>query len=230
MAVPTIDPGKIASVLLLGLLTTLATPAWAMTSGELLSGLQGRYQKTSAWQAHFIQTTYVALIEDTVTKNGTIKVKKPGKLHIAYQGERGRIYLSNGKRLWIYERGDTQVVVYKKTIKWFAKEALSFLNGLGDLQKDFDLVGLEQFRGVDLLIRDKQLDLLHLKPRNAASPVEAIVLGIEKTSFIVKELTLINQSGNTTHYQFAGVELNQDLPDEDFEFQKTTVMVEVEGD
>lgn len=99
----------------------------------IVEKIQNTYQKAHTWQAEFNQSTFVELWGRKIHKKGNISVKKPGKIRIEYK--KGKRYLSNGKKLWIYTPQDSQVEVYSKLSKRMSHEALIFLQGFGQLKK-----------------------------------------------------------------------------------------------
>lgn len=188
--------------------------------GNLIGHLQSTYQNIDNWQAHFSQATFVELLNKTISKKGHISIKKPGKLRIEYLGQNSKLYVSNGKSLWIYTAGDSQVEVYKKISKILAKEALSFLQGLGEVEKEFHVELYHLKKNDESMMKKKNLYFLELTPLEVGSVIEKIVIGMDKKSYTVVETTLFNTSGNRTHYVFNNIQFNTTLPDHLFEFKK----------
>src|SRR5262245_9904626 len=93
-------------VILLGLAAFgLPGPVSAQGAAALADRVQQTYEQAGDLSIDFTQKTYVACLEKEVGKRGKAQFKKPGKLAIRYEGERGRSYLSNGKTLWVFEAG-----------------------------------------------------------------------------------------------------------------------------
>lgn len=196
----------------------------------LAAKMQSTYQGATSWKAEFTQTTFVELIDREIKKTGEIVLKKPGRVKILYQEKPSRLYLSNGKRLWKYTEGDNQVLVYKKVSEVLSLEALTFLEGLGDLNRDFDLRDPAGTQDGDFMFKDKKLILLELIPRRSESPIQRILLGIDSKNHLVNEMTLYNESGNRTHYVFKKITLNADLADDLFEFSRPKGVKEVHAE
>ncbi len=182
--------------------------------------LQLTYRQAKDWQADFVQSTYVDLLKQTVQKKGNLKVKKPGKLRIEYQEEGGRLYVSDGKKLWVYSPDDGQVELFPKLSKILAREALTFLEGWGEVEKEFNVNAHSAQEKRDSMIRDQALSILKLVPKKKDSSIEQIFLGLDaKKDFLVRELTFLNASGNRTHYLFSNIKINLGLKDELFDFK-----------
>ncbi|MBI4412185.1 MAG: outer membrane lipoprotein carrier protein LolA [Deltaproteobacteria bacterium] len=203
--------------------------AFSADPGQIVSNLQQTYRTAESWRAEFVQSTFVELLGRNIDKQGEIIVKKPGKLRIDYKDKPGRQYLSDGKTLWVYVPGDTQVEVYRKISRLLAKEALTFMEGLGDIEKEFTVRLYPSPHTGEAMIQGKNLDLIELRPRNAASIIKNIVMGIDPKTHLVVETTIFNESGNVTHYIFKNIKLNADPADELFIFKKQKGVREIKG-
>lgn len=193
---------------------------------ETVAGLQRVYQGASTWQADFSQATFVGLIGREISKNGNIRVKKPGKLRLEYTGRNKKLYVSNGKKLWVYSEEDSQVESFSKVSQMVANEALIFLQGFGDVKREFK-VGEAAKSAVG--IKTKGLKVLALTPIREDSSVEKMILGVDPKDHLVKELLLINSSGNTTRYLFKNIRLNSPFDDSVFEYKKPAGVREIKG-
>src|SRR3989338_2932767 len=172
---------------------------------QIISNLQKTYHNAASWEAEFIQSTFVELLGKNIDKQGKIIIKKPGKLRIEYKNERGRQYISDGKTLWVYVPGDTQVEVYQKISRLLAKEALAFMEGLGDIKKEFFVRSFPLAHGHEAMMQNKTLNLVELTPKNRASIVKRIILGVDPKTHLVVETTIFNKSENVPHYIFKNI-------------------------
>ena len=203
-----------AVVLLFLALPTQANATGAGDFQTVLQNLKTTYQNAGSWQADFTQSTHVELLGRDVAKSGEMFLKKPGKLRIAYKG--GKTYISNNQRLWIYTEGDSQVEFYKNVSSVLSREALAFLQGLGELDRDFKVRPASSGT-------KNHLRLVELTPKAKNSPVQKIILGVSITG-VVKETILFNASGNKTHYVFKNIRLNMPLADPLFEFTEKSLV------
>lgn len=203
----------------------LVLPAQAAGLDAVIQNLKNTYRHADSWQADFTQSTYVELLGREITKNGEMFLKKPGKLKIVYKGAHAKMYLSNGRRLWIYTEGDSQAELYPNASAVLSREALGFLQGLGELEKTF---WVTEPKGSSPM-KDASLELVSLKPRDTSSSIKKIVLGVEAKTGIVRETVLTNVSGNKTHYVFKNVRLNSTLENSFFEFKKPAGVLEIRG-
>lgn len=203
-------------------------PLHAATTEEVIQQVQATYDKAEDVSSEFIQKVNIKALEREVEKRGRAYFKKPGKLYVEYEGEEGRLYVSDGKKLWIYEKGDTQVNVYKVGPQTMPEEALAFLGGLGDLRKQFRVSGLNPTEKKNIKA-NPDLDWLLLIPKNPESQLDELLLGFERTAHTVAEAYLKNESGNVGHYFFPRVRFNAGLPDSQFVFEKQKGVKEIKN-
>lgn len=213
-------------ILLLFIAVIPATQASELS--QLVDNLQNTYQQINDWQAEFDQSTFVELVEKEIHKKGTIALKKSGKIKIQYQEEFGKLYISDGKKFWVYTPGDSQVIVYSKISKILASEALTFLQGLGHVQNKFQVALMDLSQLDEAMMVGKNLKVIELIPKDPESILKKIMLGID-SEYKVKEMTLFNESGNKTHYVFENIRFNSNIADETFDFAKPKNVKVIKG-
>lgn len=192
----------------------------AQESVALADRVQKTYEGASDLSIAFTQKTYVAVLEKEVSKKGQALFKKPGKLAIRYEGERGRNYLGDGKTLWVFESGDPQVEKIPLNEESIPAEALSFLGGLGQLKRDFAVEDVDPKKWATLKREKGDLKWLELTPLQKRSSLQWLVMGFDPQTSYAREVFLFTDSGNLSHYVFDKVELNQGLGDELFVYKK----------
>ena len=193
----------------------------ATSAASFADRIQATYEKAEDISIDFVQKTYVAVLEKEVKKKGEAKFKKPGKLAIAYAGVGGRHYVSDGKSLWYYEAGDSQVQKVKLDEESISPEALSFLGGLGQLKRDFAVEEVEAGKLKELKPEKPQLQWLELTPLKKRSSLQWLVMGFDPDSAVAQEVFLYTDSGNLSHYIFNQVRWNTGLPDDLFQYKKS---------
>lgn len=173
---------------LLGFLVFIAPSI--VFGGELTARVQQAYRSTPALRADFVQKTYVQLLEKEVEERGSLVIATPNRFLIHYHGRQERKYISNGKKLWIVYPLEGEVETISNLSEVMSREALAFLNGLGEMEQEFRVT------------EGNNPPVLTLVPRSGASPFRKIVLGINK-SFLADEVTLFPKSGNRSRYRFS---------------------------
>lgn len=179
----------------------------AATLDGVLDTVQNKYRSLATLSARFTQTTKIELLGKTVTSTGTLELKKPGKLRIAYDDPNGKTYISNGKMLWVVDKATKQTDTFKIGSSEVPKEALTFLNGFGDIRTTY---------GVNTWTSEKNGSAtLQLVPMVHTS-YTALDGTFSKTG-ILQKLAIHNRSGNISRYTFSDFQENPTLQDSQFE-------------
>ena len=215
-------------VIFLGI--SLPAAVGAMGPGVLADKVQSSYEQTQDLKMDFVQDTYVEVLEQNVKKKGQAYFKKPGKFAIQYSGKRGREYISDGKKLWIFKKGDRQVQLYSLVHEQIPAEALSFLGGLGNLKRDFAVETVDPKKEKNLKIKKGDRKWLELTPLKKRSQIQWIVMGFDPQSYLAVEAYIFTESGNVSHYTFSSLVPNTNLSEDLFLFKKKGVKeVKVKG-
>lgn len=180
--------------------------------------IQKYYDGFQDIQTSFTQKIKLKTFDKEVNKQGMTAFKKPGKFKVEYLGENARLYLSNGKKLWIYQKGEKQVQSYVLNDKSVPSETLAFLGGLGKIEKDFKISFVTPKEKNDFKMKLEELIWLRLKPKNPQSKLALLYMGFNSQNYELKEAWLKNESENYSHYIFSQIKTNQNLKDSDFEF------------
>lgn len=195
---------------LCGLAMTMVLFLATAHAADPVDAIQDTYQNITDLQAQFSQQTTVEALGKTVSNRGTLSLRRPGQLRLEYQGNPQRVYISDGKKLWVYTPGDLQYQVYAIGGKMVPREALTFLNGFGELRKLFTVEPLARERS------DPKHTYLRLRPRQSTS-YRQLDCEFNERHLLVR-MTIVNPSGNQTHYQFSNVRVNSGVAPELFRF------------
>lgn len=179
----------------------------AATLDGVLDAIQNKYRSLTTLSARFTQTTAVELLGKTVKSTGTLELKKPGKLRITYDDPNGKTYISNGKTLWVVDKATQHTDAFKVGSSEVPREALTFLNGFGDIRTTY---------GVNTWTTEKNGDAtVQLVPMTQTS--YTALDGTFRKDGILQRLAIHNRSGNVSRYVFSEIQENQNLPDSRFE-------------
>ncbi len=203
--------------------------SYAITTEKIVQNVQKTYENAQDVSSEFSQKIVISSLEKEIEKTGKTIFKKPGKLYVEYDGEDGKLYVSDGKKLWIYEKGDNQVDVYSVSAQMLPEEALAFLGGLGNLSAQFKVSSLNK-NELQKIKATPNLDWLRLIPKNPKSNLEELILGFDPSTHLVTEAYLKNETGNLSHYHFKNVQLNQSIPDTKFVFVKPKGVREIKNE
>ena len=197
-------------------LTVLALPRAlcaqaAPDAAALAARIQARQATIQDFTADFTETVSSPLLPNTSKEQGQIKIKKPGRLRMAYRtGDRNE-YVADGRTLYSHFVPDRYVTQSPLPDAEEAPTWLSFLSGRGDLARDFNA-----------RLADTQPPgewHLLLTPRQPQADFASLTLQVDRKSLQLRGLTVVNTQRTTNHYRFSNLRENVGLPDREFLFQ-----------
>ena len=181
---------------------------------EILQRIQSQYKSISSFTGNFVQISYKRNTEIPPKKaEGRVSYKRPGKMRWLDSLPEEHLLVTNGKTLWLFDPLLENVTV-QKLKKITDGTALSFLLGLGDLNKDFRHRGISQdlFRIQDGLI-------VELEPKKVNSNLAFIQLQVHPKTYDLKKILMMDLNGNYRIIGLNSINYNLELEDNLFEFQ-----------
>lgn len=121
--------------LLIGLLGVSAFAGDASLDA-LLKGVETRYNKAKTLQVLFHED-YTPPGRAKRSESGTLLLRKPGKMRWDYDQPKGKLFVSDGKFLWLYTLEDNRAERMKLKESEDMRAPLAFLLGKLDFQKEF---------------------------------------------------------------------------------------------
>ena len=199
-------------LLLAGLPVGDAGAAMRAASGSLnaqvvMARLQRHYQSTKAFSARFEQTIE-RVGAPPLRRSGQIHFEKPGKLRWEFETPQAETIVSNGKTIYDYDPGLNQVVETPLRQAFKSQAATAFLLGAGNLERDFIAAPVRGI-GADGLIH------LALTPKTGGNRID---VGIDRTTYNIQTMTIVDSLGNRTELHFSDIEVNQPLAASLFQF------------
>lgn len=174
--------------------------------------IQDKYRSINDLQAGFTQSTYVAILEKNVTESGLFAMKKPGKLRIDYTGTNPKMYISDGKKLWIVDPQLEQVEIHKVSGGSIPKEALEFLKGFGEMDKLFVVESRK------VAAPKAGHTYLTLTPKNGSTIYKKLDCEFNRDN-VLSTMAIHNKSGNISTYSFDSIKINSGVSDDIFVFK-----------
>lgn len=119
-------------------LTVTAGSACAGTDslGKLLKNVETRYNHAHTLQVGFHES-YKAPQRPVRTESGTLLLRKPGRMRWDYTSPQGKLFLSDGKNLYLYTPGANRVEKMKMKESEDMRVPLAFLLGKLNFDKEF---------------------------------------------------------------------------------------------
>jgi outer membrane lipoprotein carrier protein len=177
---------------------------------KALDAVQKNYEKVLTFEADFTHSSYVKMMNKTQNANGTVQIKKPGKMKWTYGAPDTQILISNGKTLWLYASDEEQVTKVPIESIYSSNTPALFLAGKGKLTKAFN---------VESVNLDKNPISITLIPKEEDQALTRLQLFANKKNYQITGSTVYDKLGNKTEIQFSKIKTNQNIPEETFQFQ-----------
>ncbi|HAM55608.1 MAG TPA: hypothetical protein DCQ64_09445 [Candidatus Rokubacteria bacterium] len=198
---------------LAALLGLWSPPAGAQTLEEVVAGVEATYARVQDLRADFSQVAHNRSLGQDIRAEGTVYLKKGGRMRWEYKSPSPQQIVSDGKSLWVYTPELNQVN-QGDAPKALAGPAGSFLAGLGRVREEFHVRFLNPAAKVDAVGRP----VLDLTPRAPTPLLTRLVLSLDPKDFVVRQAVLYDQFQNSVTMTFTRVAINGGLSDALFVF------------
>jgi outer membrane lipoprotein carrier protein len=190
-----------------------AAPVGAQELDQVVAGVESAYGKVTDLRADFSQVANNKSLGQDIKAEGTVYLKKGGKMRWEYKSPSPQQIVSDGTSLWVYTPELNQVNKGDAP-KALAGPAGSFLAGLGRVRDEFSVRFLNPANKVDAAGRY----VLDLTPKAPTPLLTRLVLAVDPKDYIVRQAVLYDQLQNTVTMNFTKVAANASLPDSLFTF------------
>ena len=203
------------------LLATLALVTLIGTAGAqqpddataLAAKVQHRYNGIHDFQGEFVQTYEGGVLRTKTTEQGTVAIKRPGRMRFTYTKPERKEFVSDGVRLYTHLVADKQVIVSPAPDASDDSVPALFLAGQSDLTRDY-VLSFTPLPGAAT-----GLTTLKMVPRNSHSDYDALGIGIDPNTHQIQFLTAVDKQGGRSSFSFSNLKENRGLSDKDFEFR-----------
>ncbi len=184
-----------------------------------LAKLQKTYKETTAIEADFVQEVYQASLARTKSSKGSLKLAKPNLVRWEIHEPEASVMVSNGRKLWYFNpdaRGKNKGQVLERKPSDLQKQPIfQILTGASALDSDFTVEKTEEKIG---LSKELKLTSISLKPKKPMADLARAVLTVN-SNYLISEIIIENQSGNTTKITLLNQVLGAKLPPVLFDFK-----------
>jgi len=188
-------------------------PAPALSLDDTIKNIEANYNKINDLKAEFDQTAFNKSLNQSIPAQGTVYLKKGGKLRWEFADPTPQQIVSDGKTVWIYTPALNQVNVGPAP-EALAGPAGSFLSGLGRVREHFNARFLNPAEPRD---RDGNV-VLDLVPKVTIPTMNRLVLSFDPRSWEVRRAVIYDQFENTVTMLFRKPAVNTGLADSLFTF------------
>jgi outer membrane lipoprotein carrier protein len=178
-----------AALLLMVPLLATAQDAGYKRVEQFLNGLQGL-------QAQFRQTLADSKGVVTHESSGTLAIHRPNRFRWDYREPNEQLIVSDGARIWLYDKDLEQVTVRRVDESLSATPAM-LLSGEGTLEDNFKVTQSQQ---------EGAVQWVNLEPRRSDTDFKAVRLGFAGDA--LKFMQLADKLGQTTTLEFSKFERN----------------------
>jgi len=165
---------------------------------DALKRLQERYETTRTLTADFTQTVQSPTLTGALESHGKVAFEKPNRMRWDYEPPDRQTIVGDGDTLWIYQPDDKQVIKAPLSEAFQASTPVSFLAGLGRVERDFD---------AKLEHDEPQRWILRLVPRKDKG-IGTLILTVRKADASVEEARITDPLGTTTRIAFSAERRN----------------------
>jgi outer membrane lipoprotein carrier protein len=196
-------------------LCLLVLPALAVgqapSASDTARALQQKYDRVKDFTADFSHTYEGGVLKRKTTEQGTVSIKKPGKMRWDYRAPEKKLFVSDGRQIYSYIPADKQVITSEVPPEDEATTAVLFLAGKGNLLRDFDVTF------ADAGATDRVA--LRLDPRQKQRDYDWLIVTVDRASMQIRALSAADQQGGRSTFQFTNYRENTGMADNVFEFK-----------
>jgi outer membrane lipoprotein carrier protein len=204
--------------LLPALLLTVAVgmpPAAAQTgtrpsADAIAAAVQRHYDSVRDFSADFVQEAESGVLRKKLVERGTVLVKKPGRMRWTYKQPEEKVFVSDGRRMYMYTPADKQVIVSAVPADDQATTAILFLSGKGRLDRDFKVSFVDG--------GDPGTWTLRLDPKLPERDYDWLQISVDKDTYQLRTLTAADKQGTKSTFRFSNIKENVGLEDKAFAF------------
>jgi len=175
------------------------------------------YNQTTTLQASFYQTYYLRVYDRYQRSRGRIQIEKPGRLRFDYAAPNGKIIVSDGSMMTVYEPGDDGAAgqyLRRDVGEDALPTAFEFLMGEGRLADNNELRLYDGRRW-----GFPTGHILELRPRQPDPRYSRVLLYVDAHPDrlgVVRRIRIDDHEGNRNKLELSSMRFNRDVPDSTF--------------
>jgi len=193
----------------------LSVPASAESGSpaldKLLKTVENRYNRTQSLELDFLES-YAGMRRPVASDSGVLYLRKPGRMRWEYSTPAGKIFLSDGKDVFLYSPEDRRAEKSRLKQSEDMRAPLAFLLGKLDFAKEFKSfetrLATDGSAGTWIVATPKSDSLAYTKVEFLATPDGEI-----------HRVLVTGQDQSKLDFKFSNERNNVPVPDSLFKFQ-----------
>ncbi|HET8550255.1 MAG TPA: outer membrane lipoprotein chaperone LolA [Bryobacteraceae bacterium] len=187
----------------------IAMPAFGQaTLPYILSRIEERYNRAKTLKVTFHEE-YTSGGRARKIESGDLFLRKPGKMRWDYREPLGKLFISDGKNLYLYTPQGKRAEKMKLKETDDLRAPLAFLLGKLHFERDFTNFAMKQ---------DGQDWEITAEPKSDKLPYRRVEF-VVTPEFQIKRLNVIGQDASVLGFHFANETMNPPLGDRIFQFK-----------
>lgn len=177
---------------------------------DIVALVQQKYKAVNSIEADFVQTNYIASLNQSREFRGKIFLKKPNLFNMEVSQPASQRQTFDGKYLWVYTATNNQVLKNLVSPDFLHHPFINLLSTMENLERDF-FINVSSKEGTS----DHSLKLT-LKKKY--SELREALITVDKNSYQIKTVTIYYESGNYTRLVLSKIKENQKISPQCFHF------------
>lgn len=183
----------------------------APSAAQVAAALQRKYDSVRDFSAEFTHQHSGGVLRRTLVEQGTLHIKKPGKMRWEYKSPEKKLFVSDGERLYFHDPLNNQVTISKAPQGDRAASAAVFLSGRGSFTRDFKA----SFSDAGT----SDTHALRLDPIVPQDDYDWLEVVVDRGSLQIRSLTAVEKQGGRSTFVFSRMKENIGVSDKTFEFE-----------
>ncbi len=185
------------------------------SAAEIAAALQRQYDSIRDFSANFTHQHQSGVLRRKAVEQGSVLVKKPGRMRWEYKTPEKKLFVSDGKRIYFYDPSINQVTISDMPQGDQAASAALFLTGKGSLTRDFTA----SFLPADSGSSPAGAYALRLEPRTPQAEYDWLEIVVDRDTLLIQRLTAAEKEGGRSTFLFSEFKENIGVADKPFEFE-----------
>ena len=194
-------------VLTIAAFTPLLVFAEDSPATKLLKAVESRYNRAQTLQVKFAET-YSGLGQAARTEAGVLYLRKPGRMRWEYAQPAGKLFISDGKDVFLYLPGENRVDKMPLKATEDMRAPLAFLLGKLNFQREFQNIQTKSDDGGWLVAAD---------PKSQSLPYSRVEFLVAPT-YEIRKLHIVGQDQSILDFTFDDEKLNPAIANSMFQF------------